>query len=166
VRWDQAPHRLAVLLVGVANAGCAVSDINLPSDGAPARIEVVSGDEQEATVGSQLPDPLIVRLTDAAARPVPGAVVVFRFENEVPEAEIDPDSDVTDSTGQASARVRLGTTSGVQRVEARPGAEVAAGLRVTFDLTALEREGGGPGRGDVEGEDDKGKDKKKGHGHH
>ena len=41
----------------------------------PAQISVVSGDAQQATAGAQLPNPLVVRVTDAQGRAVAGQLV-------------------------------------------------------------------------------------------
>jgi hypothetical protein len=140
---------------------------------------IVSGDGQEAAVGSLLPDPLVVRLTDVAARPVAGASLVFSFQGHVPEAVVAPGTVETDSTGRAAVRARLGTTLGTQIVEARLEGDAGSDLRATFGMTAFEvRQNGGGGRADDAGNgngggggngggDDKGKNQGKDHhGHH
>jgi hypothetical protein len=138
-------HLLSVAL-GTALSACGGGNLTLPVDGSPADLSVISGDGQEAPVGSELPDPLVVRLTDASAHPVSGVSVVFAFQTDVPDAAVDPTTVTTDSTGIASARVRLGSTTGSQTVEAR-----VAELSTTFDLTALAqappRRGGRGGKG-------------------
>jgi hypothetical protein len=77
---------------------------------------------------------------------------VFRFQDAVPDAEIDPASVATDSTGHASVRVRLGTTTGPQTIEATIAQDAAPQARATFGVTALEKRGHGGGDGD--GDDD------------
>jgi hypothetical protein len=66
-------------------------------------------------VGSQLPDPLVVQVLDAAGRPVPQ--VSLRFETQVPDAQV-PAEAVTNDSGKAEVRVRLGETEGTQRFDA------------------------------------------------
>ena len=156
--------------VGLALLACA-GELNLPSDSAPVELKAVSGDGQEAKVGTPLPQPLVVQVTDAAQAPVPNVPVVFRFEQESPDAEIDPGSPVTDSLGLASVRVRLGTATGTQTIEATLASSTAAEARATFDVTALEK--GGRHEGDDnsgmgnDGNDSSGQDKeKRGRGHH
>jgi predicted small lipoprotein YifL len=140
-------NRLHLLLAALATALTACGgDLTLPPDGSPVDLRAFSGDGQEATVGSDLPHPLVVRLTDASAQPVFGATIVFAFQSEIPNAQIDPAIVTTDSGGLASSRVRLGTTTGLQTVEARVATAVE--LRATFDVTALAQENpGGGGRG-------------------
>ncbi len=148
-------HLLSAVLVAAATA-CG-GGLMLPDDGSPVQLQAFSGDGQQATVGSELPDPLIARLTDASARPVSGASVEFRFQTDIPQAQVDPASATTDTTGLASARVRLGTATGPHTVVAR--VVEASQLRATFNVTALaqDRPGhGGGGRGGGRGSDDDG----------
>ena len=137
--------RLLGLGLGLAVLACAGGDLNLPNDSAPVQLTAVSGDGQEATIGSLLPKPLVVRVTDAASQPVAAVPLVFRFQDAVPGAEIDPASLATDSTGQASVRVRLGTITGPQTIEATMAPPAAAEARATFGVTALEKHGHGGG---------------------
>ena len=55
---------------------CSDDNLTLPSEGAPARIEIVSGNEQQARVSSPL-DSLIVKVSDSQGRPVAGVTVDF-----------------------------------------------------------------------------------------
>jgi hypothetical protein len=138
-------YRLLGPGLALAVLACAGGDLNLPNDSAPAELTAVSGDGQEGTVGSRLPQPLVVRVTDAASRPVADVPLVFRFQDPVPDAEIDPASVATDATGQASVRVRLGTVTGPQTIEATMAEAAAAGARATFEVTALKKHGHGGG---------------------
>jgi hypothetical protein len=153
-------------ILSSATMACGGGDLMLPGDGAPASLNAVGGDGQEGTVGTKLPKPLVVRVVDAATRPV-GNVLV-RFESEVPDAEIKPDVIATNDSGYASVEVRLGSTEGLQIVDALLNAGAAPGPRTAFQLTAVapppddqgrERDGDG-GDGD---EDDRGRGK--GHDH-
>ena len=128
---------------------CAGGDLTLPNNGAPVELTAVSGDGQQATIGSRLPQPLVVRVTNAAGRPVAEVPLVFRFQTAVPDAEIDPASVATDSTGHASVSVRLGTVTGPQTIEAAIAQDAGPDVRATFGVTALEKHGrGGGGGGD------------------
>jgi hypothetical protein len=128
-------HRLFYCVLASSLPACGGGNLVLPDDSAPAALQVVSGDGQEATVGSRLRDPLVVQLTNAAADPVAGVSLMFRFRDPVPDAEIDQASVETDESGRASARVKLGTTTGAYTVEA----VVVQGpsLSTTFGLTAI-----------------------------
>ena len=77
----------------------------------PARLEVVSGSEQNAVVGTEVPLALTVRLVDAAGRPVPNHPISFYAL--VGGGSLTPSATQTGADGTASARWRLGTTSGI-----------------------------------------------------
>jgi hypothetical protein len=129
-------HRLIPVLLGLLIA-CG-GDLTLPDDTSPAALQVWSGNGQEGTVHSKLNDPLVVKLTDASARPIQGLAVVFQFTGDVPDAELTPEEATTDNLGRASAEVRLGTTTGTLQVEARLA--TTASLSATFLVTALEQD--------------------------
>lgn len=136
-------------------AGCGDNDLLL--SGSPAGLEAVSGDGQEAQVGSPLADPLVVRATDEAGRPVQGVRVAFQFDGDV-GGNVAPDTAETDADGRASADIRLGTLTGAQLVDATI-VEGPADAVVTFRLTALAPpDDGGGGDGDGGGGDGGGGD--------
>ncbi len=144
------PYRLFSIALAAALTGCG-GDLTLPDDGSPAALRAWSGDGQQGTVGSRLDDPLVVKVTDASARPIAGVPVVFRFTNEVPDAQVDAEA-MTNSEGFAAAEVRLGTSSGTLQVQARVA--TATALNATFVLTALERDRRNKGGGDGDEDDD------------
>lgn len=146
-------------VAGLTLGGCSAGDLNLPSDGAPASLTAVSGGGQEATVGSSLPEPLVVKVTDAIRRPVAGVPLVFRFQNEFPDAAIDPANVETDSSGLARVHVRLGSTSGSQTIEAVLDRQASADARALFEVTALQEHGNNDGSGDNNNDKTKGNQK-------
>jgi hypothetical protein len=150
-------------ILSSAATACGGSDLTLPGDGAPASLRAVRGDGQQGTVGTKLPDPLVVRVVDAADGPLPDVLV--RFESGVPDAEIDPDVVATNDSGYAAVEVRLGSTEGTQVVDALLDASAAAGPRTAFQLTALAPppDDRGRERGDDDDEDDE--DRGRGNGH-
>lgn len=142
-------YRVLMIALATALGGCG-GDLTLPDDGSPRSLRTFSGDGQTGTVGTRLDDPLVVELTDGSASPVFGVPIVFEFTSEVPEAEVTPSQATTDSNGLASAEVRLGSSAGTLRVQAR--VVTPAALNATFVLTALERDkkkdkGGKGGKG-------------------
>ena len=139
--------------LGLAVLACSGGDLNLPNDGTPVELTAVSGDGQEAKVGSLLPKPLVVQVTDAARQPVAEVPLVFRFRAAVPDAEIDPASVATDSTGHASVRVRLGTVTGPQTIEATIAQAAGPDARAPFGVTALAKGGHDHGGGHGDGDD-------------
>src|SRR5688572_23479098 len=65
----------AVSLVALATVFAC--DDGVAPHGPPTSIVVVDGDAQQGTVGSALSEPVVVRVADAAGRPVPDALVTF-----------------------------------------------------------------------------------------
>ena len=144
-------YRLSSLVLGTALIGCGGGNLTLPDDGSPAALVAVEGNGQEARVGSRLEDPLVVKLTDASSRPIAGVAVVFQFRSD-PDAQVDPAEAATDSAGRASAKVRLGTSTGLHEVEARVAS--VPQLSATFVVTAIAPGKGGKGGGHGGDEDD------------
>src|SRR6476659_6195946 len=143
--------RRAALALLALLAACGGADLTLPGSGDPVGLSIVSGDGQSATVGEAVSEPLVVAVTNSDGGPVPGAVVVFHFSDDPPQAVLDPSSSPTDSSGRASATVTPGTRPGDQPIDAQvatPGRD----LQVRFRLTAVAkapppRDGGQGGNG-------------------
>ncbi|HEY3013066.1 MAG TPA: Ig-like domain-containing protein [Gemmatimonadales bacterium] len=115
-------------------AHCGGSDLTLPSETGPADISKITGDNQTGPAGTELPDPLVVKVVDRRGEPVPNQPVAFTLETEVPGAAVTPGEASTDSLGMALARWVVGATIGSQRVIARVvGDGVPSGLEVTFE---------------------------------
>jgi hypothetical protein len=96
--------------------GCGGSDLLLPGANQPAAIAVVKGDGQSGVAGGILAESLVVKVTDATSRPVAQVRVAF-----VPDAgggRTQPDTVVTDNSGNAAALWILGTQSGSHKVQA------------------------------------------------
>jgi hypothetical protein len=123
----------AVLGAFVLLSQCGGSDIVLPSEGAPAEITMVGGDNQPGSAGAPLGLPLIVQVLDRSGDPVAGQRVAFSLDQESQEAQVTPE-DTTDAEGQASAEWVLGATVGLQFVTARVVDN--EDLQVTFRATA------------------------------
>jgi hypothetical protein len=148
-------------------AACSGGDLLLP-DRTPAQLEVVSGDGQSAVAGSQVPNPLVVKVLDRDGRPVEGAIILFEFVDPPNGAAIAPPAAETNSGGQVAVEVTLGTPAGDQPVRAQVD-EPASDLHVLFQLTAIRSNtgggGGGNGGGGGGGGGDNGDDEGGG-GHH
>lgn len=106
--------RCLAIVTAAVLAGC--SDPTQPIAGPPATIRIVSGANQTATVGQELPQPIVVEVRDSAQRPIGGAAI---FGNEdtgfvgglgKPLGNIVGDSAITDASGRASIRWRLAGT--------------------------------------------------------
>src|SRR5687768_10505090 len=84
--------------------------------GPPKSVTIVSGDLQTGTVGAALPSPLVVRVTDASARPVAGQVVNFRVVKG--GGSVFAGAAITNANGLAQERWTLGTVArDTQQVE-------------------------------------------------
>ncbi len=95
-----------------------------------AAISKVAGDNQVFIVGSVLPVPLDVRVTDALGSPVAGASVGFVIS--LGTGSLSTASAASNASGDATANWTLGTTAGTQQVTVS-----SAGLSsVTFAATA------------------------------
>ena len=137
---------LAASLCLVPGMACGGGDLGLPEDASPAGIERTGGQGQTGLPGTELPQPIVVKVTDAQGRPVPGVQVAFETADGGATA---PDTAQTEGDGTASARWVLGGEPGEQRVEAEV---VGAGLPVvSFTATAVEDAGTepSPDRSDV-----------------
>jgi hypothetical protein len=96
----------------------------------PASMQIVSGDLQVAPVGTELPDPLVVRVLDDRGRPVRGQIINFRVVSG--GGSVFAGSAETNGDGEARERWTLGPTPrDTQRVEAR-AVDPATGQALTF----------------------------------
>ena len=137
---------LAASLCLVPGMACGGGDLGLPEDASPAGIERAGGQGQTGLPGTELPQPIVVKVIDAQGRPVPGVPIAFETADG---GVITPESAHTEEDGTAAARWVLGDEPGEQRVEAEV---VAAGLPVvSFTATAVEDAGRepSPDRSDV-----------------
>ncbi|HEU0077423.1 MAG TPA: Ig-like domain-containing protein, partial [Longimicrobiaceae bacterium] len=85
--------------------------------GAPARLEKVSGDNQEAVVTRPLAEPLVVRVVDAPGNPLPGVKLAWKLFYG--GGTVAPPESVTDAQGYARATWTLGTIMAHHRLEVR-----------------------------------------------
>ncbi len=123
-------------------------------------LEYVSGDQQFALGGTEVPAPLVVRALDDEGQPASGVAITFAVTAgdgtvlPAPSATGEPGAELvaeTDPDGRAAVRWQLGPRTGAQRVEARLAG--AAGSPVVFvaradynpdlDYFELRGEGGG-----------------------
>ena len=107
------------------------------------RIERVAGENQSAVIGAQLPQPLVVRVIDAAGAPVANVPVVFTIEqnNGTLTGGDTADRTVTvpsNAQGQASVQWTLGRRAGAgnNRVQVK-----AAGFAGAIEFLAAARTG-------------------------
>lgn len=118
------------------STACGGGDLVLPADTSPAAVEAVGGNGQSGPPGSELPDPIVVKVTDAEGRPVPEVRVAFELGAGADGGSTTPDTALTGADGEASASWVLGDGLGEQEVDAEV---VGAGLAVvSFTASAVE----------------------------
>ncbi|HEX8672706.1 MAG TPA: Ig-like domain-containing protein [Longimicrobium sp.] len=123
--------RLATCAFAVTLTACGDS----PSESVarvPARLDVVSGNTQEAVVGTELPEPLVVRVTDDRGKPLAGQVVNFRVVSG--GGSVFAGTAQTNAQGEARERWTLGTSTAPadsQRVEVR-AVDPTTGAAIVF----------------------------------
>jgi hypothetical protein len=104
-RIMQSTHRFRLLplaaAVGLALMAAACSSgptAPKPPEAAPARIVIVSGDNQTVMAGASLPEPIVIEVQAEDSRPVKGALVYARSSGGV----ISPPSATTGADGRLS----------------------------------------------------------------
>ncbi len=110
-------------------AGSPVTFVHTALAGDASRLVVVSGNGQTATVGSELPADLVVRLVDADGNGVPSTAVSWVVATGGGGAT--PENSTTDAGGQTSARWTLGDVVGEQRLDAVVSGVGVASFRAT-----------------------------------
>ena len=141
--WDT----LALTAIGVAalllTACGGGSGLLLPGDGDATHISIVGGNNQSGRVGEPLQDPLVVAVTDSRGRPVNGASVAFEFTSAGPEASIVPATATTDTKGEATAQLVLGTTIGPQTGQASVVTQGSQVPSISFTVMAVPKSANG-----------------------
>jgi Bacterial Ig-like domain (group 1) len=118
----------------IASVAGVDTTLRFEAEAGPAdaqRIEVGSGNQQEAPVGTELPSPLVVLVTDQFGNPVENVQVDWSAEN----GSVDPNSSSTGPDGRASTSWVLGSSVGQQSASASSGE--LSGSPVTFTATAV-----------------------------
>jgi hypothetical protein len=133
------PTRSIPLLLLAVLAACDSPSSSAP--GAPARMDVVSGDLQpNGVVGQELPAPLVVKVLDDDGDPVPNQLV--NFVVTAGEGTVFAGSSQTNAQGEARERWTLGRSAAdTQKVEVRAVDPTTGQARVFATFRAL----GAPG---------------------
>ncbi len=108
----------AMILTCVLATSCgrkATSSTSLKPTAYGAAIVESSGGKQLAQTGSPLPQPLVVQVNDAQGSAVAGALVEF---TAAPGVTFDPQSSLTDSSGQVTTNITLAGIAGRYQITA------------------------------------------------
>ncbi len=101
-------------------------------DATPAVMSIVSGNNQSATVGNALPNPLVVRVANAANQAIPNVVVSWTVTQG--GGTLGSATSTTNAQGQASNTYTAGAAAGANEVRAELQANAA--INTLFAATA------------------------------
>ena len=117
-----------------ATAGTATGSAIVTVAQVAAQVTKVSGDSQSTGAGQALPQPLVVRVADSTAHPVPGAMVTFTVA--AGGGSVGSASVPTDTGGRAQTTWTLGSGAQVQALTATAPGPAVAGNPIQFRATA------------------------------
>ena len=124
---------LAALAACSSKSGDHLEAVTQP--GVQAGVVVVSGNHQTAPVGTELPQPLVGRVIDAAGNALSNRSVTFVVTSGGGSMSVG--FTTSDSSGQFSGRWTLGPSAGTQRVEVRgTDSNAPAVIYATFESVA------------------------------
>lgn len=128
---------LGILLAIIGSLGCSHRSANYPMPKATAygaAIVESSGGKQVAEVGTALPQPVVVQVNDEQGNGVAGALVVLRGPNGV---YLEPSAGLTDSSGQFTSNVSLGTVPGRYQLTATTATKAGKSVDLKLEEIAL-----------------------------
>jgi len=101
----------------------------------PRRLVKVSGDFQTDTTGGTLQAPIVVRVEDSLAQPIPGIPLAFAVTSG--GGNTTPQDDTTDASGLAATTWTVGASSGANTLSASVSASAVTGNPASFSATAV-----------------------------
>lgn len=140
--WPNSAVRfLAILMVSIlVGCGDGADGGGNPYPGGAvdkvvATVRVVDGNDQTATVGTELPTALVALIKNGAGQPISGQIVNFVVASG--GGSVFAGAALSDASGVARERWTMGTTAGINKVEIRAVASNgAAVILATFTATA------------------------------
>jgi len=130
------PGRVAVALAGHMFVADSLNDRVrklTPQVVTPTAMTILAGNNQSGTVGTKLPNPIVVRITDAGKAAVSGVIVNFAV-TPAGAATLNSAQAITLPDGSASVIVTLGSTAGAVTITA--AASGVTGVAFTATATA------------------------------
>ena len=134
--YRPTPVWLALAITMIA-LGCG-EDSTGPKIGNPSVVFIVSGDNESATVGTELPAPVVVRVTDDDGHAIPGQLVNFHVVSG--NGSVFAGSSITNEQGEARERWTLGTVAAQEQTLEARAVDATSGQALvfaTFHATAL-----------------------------
>ena len=130
IRSSLALLRLVCWAAFVALVSCKKGEATDPTP-VPTSLVIVQGANQTVQAGKDLPNPVVLRVTDASGAPMPGIPVSFIVA--AGGGSVNPGTVTSDKSGEAKTKWTLGPTETAQRIDA-----AAPGLDpVSIKATAL-----------------------------
>ncbi len=108
------------LAAGTEYGGTGLWDVSEWTRPRPRRLVLISGDEQQGTIGDPLADPLVVEVRDQYGNPLPGVEVAFAVvqgDGRV-GGQFTVERITSDAGGRAETLLTLGAVQGTNTVEA------------------------------------------------
>lgn len=125
---------LAAFALVAGAAGCSEEGTNPPPPNTtPTAISIVSGNTQSATVGTALPNPLIVRVTNSDGDALSGVVVAWTVVSG--GGTLGSATSTTNAQGQAQTTYTVGSNAGANQVQAAVQSNTS--LSTTFSANAV-----------------------------
>jgi hypothetical protein len=126
---------LASMIAGCGGSGGGGGSPTPPSPAPIATVQIVSGDNQTGTVGTELSAPLVGTVVDAQGNALAGRVVNFQVATG--GGAVFAGTATSDGSGVIRERWTLGTSAGAQRIEVRGVNSSGAGVVfANFNATA------------------------------
>ena len=131
-------RRCAALVLYAAATSCGGGNDNPVGNrtpNPPAEVRIVSGNQQQGVAGTELPQPLVVKVLDAQGQSVAGQAVSFVVTSG--GGHVVAGSGASDASGVVQERWTLGTSTAVaQKLEARAVASSTGATIVFGSFTA------------------------------
>ena len=118
--------------VSITAGGIGLAEFTITCQPPTLRLEIYVGNQQRAKVGTKLPNPIGVRVLDAAGKPVSDVTVSWVVRSG--GGSVRPGSSIPDEEGKAFTSWTVGPTSGTNTVDA-----VAGTASITFTAEATDQ---------------------------
>jgi len=129
---------ILIVLAAAFSVGCSrssTSTTSMPKATAyGAAIVESSGGKQTAEVGTPLAQPVVVQVNDEQGSAVTGALVVLRGPNGI---YLDPAAGLTDSSGQFTSNISMGTIPGRYQLVASTTTKMSKAVDLKIEEIAL-----------------------------
>jgi len=135
IAWVDSAARVNAALAGraalAASSGTVTAELPLEVYPVPATITLLAGDNQRATAGRRLPEPVRAQVVSRGGRPMNGVALLVRSDDETDSLALA--GDTSDADGIAQVTWVLGARPGRHRLRLGIAGEASVGTTVTAD---------------------------------